>query len=376
MTTPLYIKSWQSISALGSKSDEIWDAYLDEQTYLHPNKGHISAPIKSNLESELISIANSDRRFKKLDRSVLMGQWCAQKLKDTTTLNNPMINVGSSRGATDTWEKQYQHFLDKNKCKIDASPSTTLGNISSWIGQIIKSDAPAFSHSITCSSFHHAMLNGAAWLKSGMSAQALIGASEAPLTNFGINQMKGLGIYADSLEEYPVKAFNLNKSGGAMALGEAACLYILELEQNEAGFKISGLGWGTEIIAHGSSISEKGLSLQKSMQMAIHNSGNPDIDIVITHSPGTYKGDLAEHEAIKAVFTELPATTNNKWKIGHSFGASGGMSLELALLMLKNDEFIPLPYIDDQKEPDKIERILINTVGFGGNAVSLIVERV
>ena len=85
---------------------------------------------------------------------------------------------------------------------------------------------------------------------------------------------------------------------------------------------------------------------------------------------------MAEHEAIKAVFAELPATTNNKWKIGHSFGASGGMSLELALLMLKNDEFIPLPYLEDQKEPDKIERILINTVGFGGNAVSLIVERV
>ena len=115
MTTPLYIKSWQSISALGSTVNEIWNTYLDDQTYLHPNNGHISAPLKKELESELSDIANCDRRFKKLDRSVLMGQLCAQKLNKGTLLNNPMINVGSSRGATNTWEKQYQHFLDKNR---------------------------------------------------------------------------------------------------------------------------------------------------------------------------------------------------------------------------------------------------------------------
>jgi 3-oxoacyl-[acyl-carrier-protein] synthase len=42
--------------------------------------------------------------------------------------------------------------------------------------------------------------------------------------------------------------------------------------------------------------------------------------------------------------------------------------------MLKNQYFIPVPYIDYPKKTDKIRNILINSVGFGGNAVSIIVS--
>jgi 3-oxoacyl-(acyl-carrier-protein) synthase len=57
--------------------------------------------------------------------------------------------------------------LDTGKAQTLAS-TTTLGNISSWVAHDLQSSGPEISHSITCSTALHAVLNGIAWLKSGM----------------------------------------------------------------------------------------------------------------------------------------------------------------------------------------------------------------
>jgi 3-oxoacyl-(acyl-carrier-protein) synthase len=101
------------------------------------------------------------------------------------------------------------------------------------------------------------------------------------------------------------------------------------------------------------------------------------VDILIMHAPGTVKGDQAELRAVQDVFgKKLPAMTSNKWKIGHTFGASGMLSIELALLMLRYQQFIPVPYADDKRRPEEINRVMVNAVGFGGNAVSMLLGRV
>ena len=59
---------------------------------------------------------------------------------------------------------------------------------------------------------------------------------------------------------------------------------------------------------------------------------------------------------------------------GHTLGASGGLSLELAIHMLQHQEFISIPFLNAQKHPNHIKKILVNAVGFGGNAVSILVS--
>jgi 3-oxoacyl-(acyl-carrier-protein) synthase len=94
------------------------------------------------------------------------------------------------------------------------------------------------------------------------------------------------------------------------------------------------------------------------------------------HAPGTIKGDLTELRAIEKVFGEhIPLLTTNKWKIGHTFGASGILSLELALLMMKHDTFVGVPFAKNNKPKKSLKKILINAVGFGGNAVSILIEK-
>ena len=111
------------------------------------------------------------------------------------------------------------------------------------------------------------------------------------------------------------------------------------------------------------------------MRMAIKQINPKDIDVVVCHAPGTVKGDQAEINAIKDVFGEhMPAVTSNKWQLGHTFGASGILSLEMALLMLKHQKFIGVPFIENQIQPKRIKNILVNAVGFGGNSVSILVS--
>jgi 3-oxoacyl-[acyl-carrier-protein] synthase II len=61
-------------------------------------------------------------------------------------------------------------------------------------------------------------------------------------------------------------------------------------------------------------------------------------------------------------------------EIGHTFGASGMLSLELAVLMLKHNHFIPSPFLpQDAGRP--LRKIMVNAVGFGGNAVSVLISK-
>jgi len=111
------------------------------------------------------------------------------------------------------------------------------------------------------------------------------------------------------------------------------------------------------------------------MKMALQNTDSSEVDVIVMHAPGTIKGDLTEYKAIEKIFGEsLPLLTTNKWKIGHTFGASGILSMELAILMMQYNRFIGVPFAEAQKQTKPIEKVLINAVGFGGNAVSLLLS--
>jgi len=111
------------------------------------------------------------------------------------------------------------------------------------------------------------------------------------------------------------------------------------------------------------------------MKMALQNTNLSDVDVIIMHAPGTVKGDLTEHKAIESVFGEsLPLLTTNKLKIGHTFGASGILSMELAVMMMRNNTFIDVPFVKAQIQTKPIKKVLVNAVGFGGNAVSILLS--
>ncbi len=385
MKTKIAITSFASISPLGINSNAIWNEYLSPNSLIilqkFENNNHLVACIPSKIREQIDFLRREDDKYKSLDETVLMAIITARLAVEQAGWEKGShfgINIGSSRGATQLFEKYHQEFLNTGKTSTLSSPTTTLGNISSWVAHDLKSNGPEISHSITCSTALHAVLNAIAWLQSGMATKFLVGGSEAPLTDFTLAQMHALKIYAKEAQEFPCRAFDLQKSKNTMVLGEGAGMACLELgeRKNALGY-IKGIGYATDELEHNISISEEAKCFQKSMVMALQNISLEKIDAIVMHAPGTIKGDLSEFKAIQKLFgKKLPLLTTNKWKIGHTFGASGMLSLELALLMIKHNTFIKVPFIEIQNQHKEIQNVLINAVGFGGNAVSILVSKV
>lgn len=384
MKTSISIISQSSISALGSQSDEIWNTYLNDLSYISRetiNGASISiAKLSKIIKDEIEVLKASDSKYNSLDNSVLYSILVARKaVKAAGWDENDTfgINIGSSRGATALFEDYHAEFLKTNQVSLLASPTTTLGNISSWVANDLRSTGPDISHSITCSTAFHAILNGIAWLNAGFVDKFLVGGSEAPITPFTIAQMKALKIYSRiSNSKYPCLALDLEKRENTMVIGEAASVICLEKGRAEKAIAvIEGIGYATEILEHNISISTEADCFQKSMSMALEGTSLNDIDVVVMHAPGTIKGDLSEYKAIQKIFkSKAPLLTSNKWKVGHTFATSGMLSLELAILMLQNQQFIGVPYAKNTSAPMTINKVLVNAVGFGGNAVSILIS--
>ncbi|CAL2082040.1 beta-ketoacyl synthase N-terminal-like domain-containing protein [Tenacibaculum sp. 190524A05c] len=380
---PISISAFASISPLGKTSKEVWNSYLDNDHRISKrdfkNFTEWTASISKEDRKEIENIRNSDNKYKSLDDTVLFAIYASRKaVKDAnwTTGDDFGINIGSSRGATALFEKFHEEFLETGTSSTLSSPTTTLGNISSWIAHDLKSSGPEISHSITCSTALHSLLNGVAWIQAGMCDKFIVGGSEAPLTDFTIAQMKALKVYSKETEGNPCKAFDLEKTKNTMVLGEGAAVVCLENEISDKTIaKIEGVGYATEVLKHNTSVTADAECFQKSMKMACKHINLDEIDAIVMHAPGTIKGDSSEVNAIHKVFcNKIPFLTTNKWKIGHTFGASGLLNLELGLLMLQHQKVIEVPFAMKQTPPKQIKKVLVNAVGFGGNAVTVLLS--
>ncbi len=380
---PISITALSSISSLGDGAEEVWNSYLDKNHGF--SKAEIGkqevwvSPLNKGMKKVIETLRQSDYKYKELDDTVLFAIYTARKVIEEAgwkSESNFGVNIGSSRGATSLFEKYHQEFLEQGKSSTLTSPTTTLGNISSWVAHDLKSKGPEISHSITCSTALHGVLNAVAWIQSGLTDKFLVGGSEAPLTPFTIAQMRALKIYTREKDIHPCKAMDLQKNQNTMVLGEAAALACLEKgKKSNAMALVAGIGYATEPLEHGVSISTDAQCFQDSMKMALKSAGIDKVDAIVMHAPGTIKGDLTEFNAIKKVFGDgTPYLTTNKWKVGHTFGASGLLSLELGVLMLKHRQYIPTPFYQNNNEQKKVETVMVNAVGFGGNAVSILLK--
>lgn len=378
------ISNIRSVSPLGSTPEEVWQSYLNASPVFSKKKieNHdlwVSS-IPNSVEKELQNFLKNNPNYQKLDRSVQLVLLASKSINSSEILSakNTGVNIGSSRGATHLFEQYHEQFLAKKNISALSSPSTTLGNISSWLAQELSTKGPQISHSITCSTAMHSILNGIAWLQADMADAFIVGGTEAPLTSFTLAQMQALKLYSKSENDFACESMNFQKKKNTMVLGEAAALAILEkgINKNTQAI-IKGYGYASEKLEHSVSISKEGLCFQKSMAMALQNAEINTVDAIVLHAPGTVKGDLAEREAIHTIFNKkLPLLTSNKWLLGHTFGASGMMSMEMAILMLQHNHFMENPFYRNKNEaPSELKIIMVNAVGFGGNAVSIIVEK-
>ena len=323
-------------------------------------------------------IVSNNFAVEKYSREAKMISFVIHKLlKNISGLQNAVLNVATSRGSVDFLAQNMQN--EKN-LPVYSSPHSTLGFLSSWPEQI-RSDIPVFHNSSTCSSFGMTLLNAKAWLKSGMADSFVAASVEAPTQELTVEQLKALRIYsnASSDVDYPCRSLDFLKKLNTLVLGEASYGFLLKNNILGCESSIDGLGVGVEKVSTSTSLTEGGDALKISVRNALKEADFPVIDLIIGHFPGTIKGDLAELAAYRTVFSEkIPPLVGNKWKIGHSLGSSLASNLDLALFILENQNLPSMPsyHFFETGNNYPIKNILINSLGFGGQAVSAIVAKV
>jgi 3-oxoacyl-(acyl-carrier-protein) synthase len=381
------VSAHSSVSAAGLNKPEIINAYFCQSQSGIKNNHFIPseycAAINKTSELALSSLLKNHPKYQRLDKSVQLAILCADTLEKKLDINKKTgVNIGSSRGTTNSLENAHESFIKNGKAPFLTSPLTTMGNIATNVARHLQLNGPAFSHSITCSTAMQSLLNAYQWIKAGDITSFIVGGTEAPLTSFTISQMKALGIYKPDInDKYPSNPLSINNCHNNMVLGEGAACFLLEhkdsSKKNEFFAILDGVGYSMENAPSMTGITKEGMALSESMKMAISKSTTKDpIDLIILHAPGTKNGEVSEINAIKNVFTDhIPALYSNKWLIGHTLGASGALSLDLAIHCLNENRTPQLPYPNISPKPNaQVKKILINTIGFGGNAVSAIIS--
>lgn len=210
----------------------------------------------------------------------------------------------------------------------------------------------------------------------------------------GFNLLTALSTHND----FPEKAscpFDKNRSG--FILGEGAAMLVLEdLDHAKArGARIYG-----EIVGYGSTsdayritdIHPEGRGAISCMKMALESAGlkPEEIDYINAHGTSTSVNDRVETLAIRKTFGDYAdkiPVSSTKSMTGHLIAAAGASELIYCLLAIR-DQILPptinyetqdpvcdLDYIPNEARKAKCDTVLSNSFGFGGQDISLIVQR-
>lgn len=304
------------------------------------------------------------------------------------------VMVGSGIGGVETWEVQHRTLITKGPGRV--SPffvPMLIANIASGLIAIeTGAKGPNMAVVTACATASHSI--GEAWhmIRRGDADAMLAGGAEAairPLSCAGFCNMGAMSRRNDD-PEHASRPFDRGRDGFVMGEGSGVLL-LEELEQARA----RGARIYAEIVGYGLSadaydwvqISPDGAA--RSMTNALRSAGLPpdSIDYINAHGTSTPVGDPEETKAIKLALGEHArrvAISSTKSMIGHLLGAAGAVE-SIVCIKAINEGVLPptrnlfepdpecdLDYVPNEAREARVERVMNNSFGFGGQNATLI----
>ena len=259
---------------------------------------------------------------------------------------------------------------------------------------------PNFATVSACASSSNAMIDSLNYIRMGFADIIVSGGSEAAVTIAGIGGFNAMHALSTRNDDPKTASRPFDKDRDGFVLGEGAGALILE-EYGHAisrGAKIYAelAGGGLSADAHHMTAPHpEGAGAKKVMVNCLKDADvNPeDVDTINMHGTSTPLGDIAETNAVKAVFKDHTYNINinsTKSMTGHLLGAAGAIEAIASIMAIKND-IIP-PTINHQTADDELDPkinftlgqaqkrmvnvALSNTFGFGGHNACVIFKKI
>ena len=259
---------------------------------------------------------------------------------------------------------------------------------------------PNFATVSACASSSNAMIDSLNYIRMGYADVIVSGGSEAAVTIAGIGGFNAMHALSTRNDDPKTASRPFDKDRDGFVLGEGAGALILEeYEHAKArGAKIYAelSGGGLSADAHHMTAPHpEGLGAKKVMANCLRDAGlNPeDVDAINMHGTSTPLGDVAETNAVKAVFGDHAYNINinsTKSMTGHLLGAAGAVEAIASIMAIKHGIVPPTinhQTADDQLDPKinftlgkaqkrTVDVALSNTFGFGGHNACVLFKKI
>lgn len=180
-------------------------------------------------------------------------------------------------------------------------------------------------------------------------------------------------------------------------IGEGAAVFIVESADRASARGVRPLahiaGWGrSQDGYHATAPRPDGSAAARAMQQALRKAAvSPaQLGYINAHGTGTPLNDVAESEAIRAALGragELVPVSSIKGAVGHLMAAAGALELAACLLPFERailpgtahhqqrDPACAINVIAETPQAAKVDTVLSNSFGFGGQNVSILLRR-
>ena len=330
---------------------------------------------------------------KQSTRTALLGLLAAQEAVKSAGIKNIKefrtgIISATSVGGMGMTEDLWLDYLDPEKSGdwLKYIEAHECGDSTEFIADNLGVKDYLSTISTACSSSANSIMLGARLIKHGLLDRVIVGGTDS-MSRFTINGFMTLMI----LDKEQCKPFDANRQG--LNLGEGAGFIVIESEKAAAGKEIlaelSGYGNSNDAY-HQTASSPDGAGAYLAMEKAFKVSGlkPSDIDYINAHGTGTAINDMSEGTAIDRLFNKnVPSISSTKAYTGHTLGACAAIEAVFSVLAIQHNvifpnmnyktpmeelSFKPTTQLDRSK---KINHVLSNSFGFGGNTSALIFSR-
>lgn len=306
--------------------------------------------------------------------ALLQDQKCPQKIG---------VVVGSLTGENSL--RELPLAKTKNKNPLFYNPLISQ-NIANWFGLV----GPNSTTSTACSSSGYAVAYASQIIEHDLSDIMLVGGVESiALTG------QAVFISVKGIDSERIRPFDKNRQGTIFAEG-AAFLVIESLDSAKsrgASILAEVKGIGKSCDGYNETAPDpEGFQILNAMKRAIEQSSllPNDIDCISVHGTGTFLNDKTETKAIKNLFGEYAenlSLTSVKSMFGHGVGSACNEQIIGAVHMLNHSLVTPtinfecadpecdLDYTFNIPRKRDMDNILINSNGFGGNNISLVISK-
>ncbi len=385
------------ISAIGNNVEQNLDSLLDGRHGISDIE-HLETIHRGKIKIGEIKFSNEELADKlgldvhhNFSRTAMLGCIAAKEAVANAGITEFGVRSGlisaTSVGGMDTTEKHYREYFDDASLVRFISVQDS-GDVSQKIAEHIKLKGFVTTISTACSSAANAIMLGARMIERGILDRVVVGGTDA-IAKFTINGFNSLMILTDGFN----KPFDENRTG--LNLGEAAAFLVLESDamvQKETkkvlGY-IKGCGNANDAF-HQTASSENGegafLAMRKALKVA--NINPSEIDYINIHGTATPNNDISEARALLRIYgdSKIPMFSSTKPFSGHTLAAAAAIEAVYSILAIQNSVVFPnlnfeiaIPELNMVPQTTlikkKIETVLSNSFGFGGNCSTLIFSK-